>query len=132
MIDRTFNFSVAVGAAPVNIMPADFNPVPADGFMEIYAVCDQVAAMTALPTLQFTSNDQGTPQTPMQAVVQTNEFGIAFGPGPTIMNKLMSPYAVRRGANTQLLLSGTNVGATATGRVRVVHYQPGEVVASPT
>lgn len=129
MIDRTFPFSVAVAASPVNVMPSDFNPVPADGFMEIYATTDQVSGLTALPTLQFTSNASGTPQTPMLSVVPTNVFGIAFGPGPTMQQKLMSPYAVSRGTNTQLLLSGTNTGATATGRIRVVHYIPGEVVA---
>lgn len=131
MIDRTFAFSVAVAATPVNVMPADFNPVPVDGFMEIYGVSDPASGLTALPTLQFTSNLGGTPQTPMLGLIPINTFGVAFT-GPSIMNKLMSPYAVKQGTNTQLLLSGTNTGATATGRIRVVHYAPGEVVASPT
>lgn len=131
MIDRTFNFSVAAAASPVNVMPSDFNPVPADGFMEVYAVSDPASGLTALPTLQFTSNASGTPQTPMLSVIPINTFGIAFT-GPSIMNKMMSPYAVSKGTNTQLLLSGTNAGATATGRIRVVHYVTGEVVSSPT
>jgi len=130
MIDTTFTFSVDPGAAPTQVLSSAYTPCPFDGFIEIYAVTDPIAGLTALPTLSFTLGATPTPQTPLQqSVIPVNQFGIIFA-GPTLAERRLSRTAVRTAQNLQLLLGG-GAGATATGRIRVVLYTPEEAAASP-
>ena len=128
MIDKTFLFSVAAGAAASNIMPPDFNPVPGDGVMEIWGVTDgAIAGLTALPSVELKLGG-ATPATPLsQSLVPVQEFNIANA-GPKSSDVVMSPFPVSQGQNTQLLLSG-GTGATATGRFHVRFRTTAEVAA---
>lgn len=128
MIDKTFVFSVAAGAAGTNVMPSDFNPVPADGVLEIWGVTDgAITGLTALPSVELKLGG-ATQQTPLsQSVIPVQEFNIANA-GPKSSDIVMSAVPVAAAQNTQLILYG-GTGATATGRFHVRFRTTAEVAA---
>lgn len=129
MIDQTFSFSVAAAAAPVNVIPAAFQPIPFDGFLSVWGVTDAAMAITALPTLQVLIGGAPAPSNPLPtSVIPVQQFGIDFA-GPTRENVLLSPTAVAAAQQIQLLLGG-GAGATITGRLRVRLMSPAELQAN--
>lgn len=128
MIDKTFVYSVAAGAAGSNIMPSDFNPIPADGVLEIWGVTDgAIAGLTGLPSVELKLGG-ATQQTPLsQSVIPVQEFGIANA-GPKASDVVLSPVPVTSAQNAQLIMYG-GVGATATGRLHVRFRTTAEVAA---
>jgi hypothetical protein len=131
MIDQIFSFSVAAGAAAVNIAPTNFNPIPADGFVELYGVSDFVVGTTALPAVQIVLG--GTqPSIPVPgSVIPVNRAAIAAAfVGPDLLNRLLGRTPVRQGTNFQLNISG-GTGATVTGRLRAVFMTPDEAAQHP-
>lgn len=127
MIDKTFVWSVAAGAAATNIMPSDYNPIPADGVLEVWGVSDVVTGLTGLASVELKVGG-ATQQTPLsQSVVPVQEFGIVNA-GPTARDVVLSPVPVSQGQNIQLLLYG-GVGATGTGRFHVRFRTTAEVQA---
>lgn len=116
MIDQTIQFAVGSGAAPVNVMPASFNPVPDDGSLEIWACLDALTAGNQAPTLSVTLGG-ATPIQPIQpTAIRVNEFGIN-GAGPSLTDMVMPKQGVQRGTNSQLTLTGGN--QNVTGRIRI-------------
>jgi hypothetical protein len=131
VIDQIFTFSVAAGAAATNIAPTNFNPVPSDGFIELWAVSDSVAGLTSLASLQVVLGGQ-QPSVPVPAsVIPVNRANAATFVGPDLLNKVMKRVPVRQGTNLQLNLSG-GAGATATGRIRAVFQTVDEANAAPS
>lgn len=107
MIEQTFQYGVGAGAAPTNIMPASFNPIPADGSLEIFAVADPTnfGAGDTLPTLSVTLGGP-TPIQPIQPTsVGINEFG-QIGVSPNDRNVIMPRQGVAQGTNSQLIVTG--------------------------
>lgn len=131
MIDQIFGFSAAAAAAAVNIAPTNFNPVPDDGFIELYAAGDTVVGLTALPTAQVILG--GTqPSIPVPgSVIPFNRANAVFGVGPDLLNRFMARIPVRRGTNLQINLSG-GTGATATGRFRAIFMSMDEAAQHPS
>lgn len=120
MIDQTFQFAVGAGAPPANFMPASFNPVPADGSLEIWACLDPLGAPSpadTVPTISVTLGG-GTPITPVQpTAIQTNQFGIIGGP-PSEATRIMTPQGVEKGTNSQLIITGGSQNYSGYLRVR--------------
>lgn len=136
MIDQIFAFSVAAGAAATNVAPANFNPVPADGVIELFGVTDDGAgSLTVLPSVNVTLGG-ATPGVPVPGSVIPMPQGTglaangfpAFGVGPTVKHRLMGRVPVRQGTNMQINLSG-GTGQTATGRIRAVFKTTAEAAA---
>lgn len=131
MITKTFEFSVAAGAASSNLMPSQFNPVPADGVLDVYGLLDgAISGLTAPPTvsLQLGGDTETTPVVTSSVTGTPNTAGAAG----SYMDPSVCPIAkgiqVRKGTNTQLNVAG-GTGATATGRFRVVFRTMAEVQA---
>lgn len=134
MIVKVFEFSAAAAAAPVNVCPSDFNPIPDDGVLDVFATLDGGIAgpLTAPPQIEIvrggaTSDTPvrrgsitGTPYAAPGTTVQAGNFS---DPGTC---PVLTGLPVRRGTNIQVNLSG-GTGATATGRMRVVFRTPQEI-----
>jgi hypothetical protein len=128
MIAKTFEYSVAAGAAAVNLAPTDFNPVPEDGMVDVYAVLDSgIASLTVPPTIEIVLGGS-TAATPVRrssitggpyALQTAGNFGDPLG------NPVVTNLPVRKGTNIQVNVAG-GTGATATGRMRVVFRTPQE------
>ena len=129
MIVNTFEYSVAAAAAPTNLAPSAFNPIPDDGVLDVWAVLDSgIAAITKPPTISvilggsvnltpvLTSSITGDPYSQPGAT----DFGDPSG------NPVISGLPVRRGTNIQVLVGGA-AGATATGRIRMLYRTAAEV-----
>ena len=118
MIDETFPIAIAAGAASANYMPDNFNPVPADGVIEIWGCMGPLVANTDLAPSVSVTLGGATPYTPVpQAIIRVNTDGVA-GAGPAESDRIMSRQGVRQGTNSQLNISGGS-GHTNTGRIRV-------------
>ena len=116
MNSQIVSFSVAVGAPPVNIAPAGFNPAPADGFIAVLGVSDPVTGQVGLASLEL---KVGLNETPLAtSPIPVNDSNAA-GVGPSSRNLRVAPTAVRGASNVQLNVSGTQTGATATGRLQL-------------
>lgn len=136
MIVKTFEYSVAAAAAPVNVCPSDFNPIPSDGLLDVFAILDGGIAgpLTVPPTLEIVRGGStsdtpvrrgsvtGTPYAPQGTTVQAGNFS---DPG---VCPVITGLPVRQGTNQQINLAG-GTGATATGRIRVVFRTAGEMSA---
>ena len=131
MIVNTFEFSVAAGAAATNLAPSAFNPVPADGVLDIFAVLDaSISGLTVPPKIQvllggamqsnpvLTSSITGDPY----ALITAGSFGDAT------VNPVITGLPVRGGTNIQVMVSG-GTGATATGRIKMVFRTAADVQA---
>jgi len=120
VIDQTFQFAVGSGAAPANFMPSSFNPVPTDGVLEVWGCLDPLGSPNpsdTVPTVMVTLGG-GTPITPVQPTsIQTNQFGIVGGP-PSEATRIMTPQAVERGTNSQLIITGGSVNYSGYLHVR--------------
>lgn len=116
MIDQVVPFAVAAGAVPLNVAPTNFNPVPADGFVEIQAVLDALQAGDFPASISVTLGG-ATPYTPVPfTALRVNVDGVN-GAGPTEKDVVLSRQGVRQGTNFQVNLSG-GTGHTQTGRIR--------------
>ena len=130
MIDQIFQVSAAAAAAFANFAPTNFNPIPADGTIEAWAVTDQVAGLTALPTLQIILGGQA-PMIPVPgSVIPVNRAAAAFGPGPDLLNRVMPRLPVRQGLNLQVNVAG-GVGATSISRIRLSFMTADEAAQHP-
>ena len=128
MIDQRVRFSVAAGAAPVNVAPTNVNPIPADGFLEIFAVQDALTDAAHTPASLQVTLGGATPFTPVpSSTIPVNTDGIV-GAGPSITDVILGRQAVRQGTNLQALLSG-GVGETCTGTSRVKYVSMEELAA---
>jgi hypothetical protein len=136
VIDEIIQFAVQNGAATSNVAPSNFNPVPADGFLEVWACLDALPAhggvLNGAPTLSVTLGG-ATPYTPVpSAAIRVNVDGIA-GAGPSESDRVMSRQGVRQGTNFQLNLTGGTQASgttdTITGRIRVRFVSADEVAA---
>jgi hypothetical protein len=117
MIDQRVRFSVAASAAPVNFAPTNVNPIPADGFLEIWGVQDVLSAAANTPASLQVTLGGATPFTPIPgSTLPVNVDGIV-GAGPAPSDVIMPRQAVRQGTNLQALLSG-GVGQSSTGTLR--------------
>lgn len=129
MIAKTFEFSVAAGAAGTNLMPSDFNPVPADGLLDVYGVLDaSISSLTVPPKVELVLGG-ATSETPVRsssitgdpfALITAGSFGDPAG------NPIVTGLIVRKATNLALNVAG-GTGATATGRFRVVFRTAQEV-----
>lgn len=128
MIVKTFEFSVAAGAAAVNLMPDDFNPVPGDGILDVHAVLDSgITGLTAPPTIEIVIGG-ATAETPVRKSSITGDayaLQVAGNFGEPI-NPVLTNYPVRNARNLQLNVAG-GTGATATGRIKVTFRTANEV-----
>lgn len=125
MIDQTFPFSVAAFALPVNIAPPSFNPIPGDGFLELWAVVDS-GTPAVLPTISVSIGGE-TNTTPVpSATVQASPLGTVGAP-PEEGNKILYLQGVRSGVNVQVMLSGGT--GTQTGRIRMRYRSMAEMQA---
>jgi hypothetical protein len=108
MIQQTQQVGVGSGAAPFNVVPAQFNPTPEDGVFEVWACVDPLGSPSSAdvpPSISVTFGG-GTPISPVQpTAITTNTFGIVGG-APTEANRILSPQAVGKGTNTQVTISG--------------------------
>ena len=105
MIDKTFGFSIAAGAAGSNVMPSDFNPVPADGVLEIWGVTDgAITGLTGLPSVELKLGG-ATQQSPLsQSVIPIQEFNIAnAGTGLKSLGITLLPAAPAAMLNPKVL-----------------------------
>ena len=131
MIDETFQFAVAAGAPPANVAPTNFNPIPADGFVEVWGCLDALPVHAGVPDLApIVSITLGgaTPYTPVpSSSLKVNVDGVA-GAGPSESDRIMSRQGVRQGTNFQLNLQGGTVD-TMYGRIRVRFVSADEVAA---
>jgi hypothetical protein len=120
MIEETNQQAFGAGASPTNIIPSSFNPVPADGVLEVWACLDPLGSPSAAnkaPTLSVTLGG-ATPTTPVQpTAIQTNPFGV-IGGAPTEANRICSPQAVEKGTNSQLIAVGGSTDYTGYVKVR--------------
>src|SRR5579872_3820509 len=127
MIDQTFQFAVAASAAPANVMPSVFNPVPADGVLEVWGVLDALTAGDQAAQVTVTLGG-ATPYQPVQpTAIRVNVDGVnGAGPGPG--DYIMTRQGVRQGTNSQLTLQG-GTNHTQTGRLRVRFMSLDELAA---
>lgn len=121
MIDQTVQFAVGAGAAPANFAPTNFNPIPADGVIEVWACLDALpvhgGVPDAAPVLSVTLGG-ATPYQPVPpSAIRVNTDGIV-GAGPNEADRMMSRQGVRQGTNLQLIIQGGTVD-TMTGRFRI-------------
>ena len=131
MIIKVFEFSAAAGSASVNVMPSQFNPVPADGVLDIWAVLDSgIAGLTAPPTIsvQLGGATESTPVVTSSVTGDPNAIQTAGNFPDPVNNPVCRGLAVRQGTNTSLNLAG-GTGAAATGRFRV-QFRTAQEVAS--
>lgn len=118
MIDQIIPFTVVTNALPVNVAPSNFNPIPADGILEIWAALDAIAASGDFPAAIQVTLGGATPSTPVPlTAIRVNQFAEP-GAGPSPGDVVMSRQGVRQGTNLQILLSG-GTGGTQNGRIRV-------------
>lgn len=119
MIQQTIQFAVGAGAAPANFIPSQFNPIPEDGVIDVFACLDPLGSPSAadtVPTISVTLGG-GTPITPVQpTAIQTNQFGVVGGP-PTEATRVCAPQGVTRGTNAQVIIQGGSVNYTGYLRV---------------
>ena len=131
MIVKTFEFSVAAAAAAANLMPSDFNPVPADGVLDIYGVLDSgIASLTVPPKVELVLGGE-TSQTPVRSSSITGDpyaLQTAGNFGDPAGNPIIQQLPVRKATNTALNIAG-GTGATATGRFRVVFRTAAEITS---
>jgi hypothetical protein len=121
MIEQVVEFSVAAGAAAVNVVTPNFNPIPVDGYFRVLGVTDPPStggsgAYTALPSVQVQIG--GSPPTtpcPQSTIPTPAAVADAFSPPRAV---LMGWTPVRMASNIQVLLIGTNVAAAAAGRFK--------------
>ena len=81
MIVQLLQVAIGAGAAPFNITPSSFNPVPVDGIMTVDACLDPLAAPSSADTPPTISVQLGgaTPIQPVQpSPITTNIFGSAL------------------------------------------------------
>lgn len=124
MIQQTIQFAVANGAAPANFIPSQFNPIPEDGVLEVWACLDPVGSIATAPTLSVTLGG-GTPINPIQpTAINVNQFNVDGGP-ITEANRMMTPQGVQRGTNAQVTITGGSVDVT--GYLKVVFRTLAEV-----
>jgi hypothetical protein len=125
VIEQIIEFSVTAGAPPSNVAPTNFNPIPADGFIEVLGCVDvQSSASNALPVVSVTLGG-ATPYTPIPgSVLRVNQFGIV-GAGPGPQDRVMGRQGVRQGTNLQINLQG-GTGQTYTGRLLIRYYSADE------
>lgn len=130
MITKVFEFSVAAGAAAVNLMPSDFNPVPSDGVLDISAMLDAgIAGLTAPPTVAVRMGGAASECPVETASITGSPYGVP--PANSFadpINPVLTAYPVRAARNIQLLVAG-GTGAVATGRFRVTFRTAAEVSA---
>lgn len=136
MIIKTFEFSAAAAAAAVNVCPSDFNPIPAAGMIDVFAVLDGGIAgpLTVPPTVEIVrgGSTSDTPVrkgsitgSPAQSAGTTVQAGNFTDPS---LCPVITGMPVAQGTNLQINLAG-GTGATATGRMRVVFRTPDEIRA---
>lgn len=129
MIINTFEFSVAAAAAAANLAPSAFNPVPDDGVMDIFAVLDSgISSLTAPPkiSVQLGGSMQTTPVLTSSITGDPFALQTAANFGDPAGNPVVTGLPVRKGTNTQVMVSG-GTGATATGRIRMVFRTAADV-----
>jgi len=124
-IDQTFPFSVAAFALPVNVAPAPFNPIPGDGFIEVWAVND-TPTVAVLATLSVAIGGETNTLPVPVASIQGSPLGTVGAP-PEAGNKIMDVQGVRSGVNFQLMLTGGT--GTQTGRIRMRYRSMREMEA---
>jgi hypothetical protein len=131
MIDQIVQFAVGASAAPVNVAPAQFNPIPADGFIEVWAVLDELGTTGGLPdaaALLSVTLGGATPYQPTPpSAIRVNVDGVQ-GAGPSMADLVMGRQGVRQGTNFQLTLQG-GTNHTQTGRFRTRFTSVDEVAA---
>lgn len=136
MIIKTFEFSAAAAAAAVNVCPSDFNPIPANGLLDIFALVDGGISgpLTAPPTVEVVrgGSTSDTPVrkgsitgSPAQSAGTTAQAGNFTDPS---LCPVITGMPVAQGTNIQINLAG-GTGATSTGRMRVVFRTPQEAQA---
>lgn len=136
MIIKTFEYSVAAAAAAVNLAPSDFNPIPASGMIDIFAVLDGGISgpITVPPTVEIVRGGptSDTPVrrgsitgSPAQSAGTTAQAGNFTDPS---LCPVITGMPVSQGTNIQVNVAG-GTGATATGRIRMVFRTPDEIRA---
>ena len=131
MIVQTFEFSIAAGAASTNVMPSSFNPVPADGFLDIFALLDgAIVGLTAPPKVEIIigGTQNSTPVNISSITGSPYNTGAANSFQDPSVCPVVRRLPIRQGTNSQLNVSG-GTGATATGRFRVFFYTAAEAAA---
>jgi hypothetical protein len=130
VIQQTIQVGIGAGAAPFNVVPAQFNPTPEDGVFDVLACVDPLASPSSAdtpPSISVTFGG-GTPISPVQpTALTTNTFSVVGGP-PTEANRVLGDQAVTKGTNTQVTLTGGSVNYTAYIRLRfrtLQEYQNG-------
>jgi len=131
MIVKTFEFSIAAAAPSTNVAPSDYNPIPADGLLDVYAVLDSsIAGLTAPPKIELVRGGQ-TADTPLrQSSLTGNPRSVQVAgdfADPSVC-PVVTQLPVRQAQNLALNLYG-GTGATATGRIRMVFRTTAEVQA---
>jgi hypothetical protein len=128
MIEQLIPFEVVGGAPPENVAPTNFNPVPADGFVEVMGCIDPTNFVAGdLPPAVSITLGGATPYTPVPyAALRVNVDGVVgAGPGPT--DRVMSRQGVRQGTNLQINLQGGT--HTYYGRL-VVRFTSAEEISA--
>ena len=131
MISNTFEFSVAAAAAATNVAPSAFNPVPADGVLDIFAVLDaSISSLTVPPKIAVLLGGavQSNPVLTSSITGDTYALVTAGSFGDPTVNPVITGLPVRAGTNIQVNLSG-GTGATATGRIKMVFRTTDDVRA---
>jgi hypothetical protein len=117
VIDQTVQFAVAANAVPANVAPTNYNPIPADGFIEVWACLDTLAGGALAASLAVTLGG-ATPYQPVPPTnIRVNVDGVN-GAGPSESDRIMSRQGVRQGTNFQLILQGGSTNQTGRFRVR--------------
>jgi hypothetical protein len=121
VIDQTIQIAIGNAAAPANIAPTNFNPIPADGFIEVWGCIDPLPHADDTPPIVSITLGGATPYTPVpSAVLKVNTDGVQ-GAGPDERtDKIMSRQGVRQGTNFQLNVQG---GTSAQGDTQVARFR---------
>ena len=129
MIIREFEYSVAAASGATNVAPSDFNPIPDDGILDVYAVLDSgIASLTAPPKIEVVLGG-ATSATPVrQSSITGDPYALqtAGNFGSSQSNPVVQSLPVKRATNIQINLYG-GTGATATGRIKMVFRTASEM-----
>lgn len=129
MIVQEFEFSVAAAAAATNVAPSAFNPVPADGVLDVFAVLDSgISSLTVPPKISIQLGGAMNTIPVLSSSVTGDPYALqtAGNFASSQVNPVITGLPVRAATNVQTLLSG-GTGATATGRIKMVFRTAADV-----